>query len=43
MGVFASIYHPVGIPMLVQNAARPGFTIGLNGSRETWASPSPPS
>ena len=31
MGVFASIYHPVGIPMLVQNAQRPGFTIGLNG------------
>jgi MFS family permease len=31
MGVFASIYHPVGIPMLVQNSSRPGFTIGLNG------------
>jgi MFS family permease len=31
MGVFASIYHPVGIPMLVQNSQRPGFTIGLNG------------
>jgi MFS family permease len=31
MGVFASIYHPVGIPMLVQNASRPGFAIGLNG------------
>jgi MFS family permease len=31
MGVFASIYHPVGIPMLVQNSERPGFTIGLNG------------
>jgi len=31
MGVFASIYHPVGIPMLVQNTRRPGFTIGLNG------------
>jgi MFS family permease len=31
MGVFASIYHPVGIPMLVQNTANPGFTIGLNG------------
>jgi MFS family permease len=31
MGVFASIYHPVGIPMLVQNTQRPGFTIGLNG------------
>ena len=31
MGSFAAIYHPVGIPMLVQKAARPGFTIGLNG------------
>ena len=31
MGAFASIYHPVGIPMLVQNAARPGRTIGVNG------------
>src|SRR3990172_5873053 len=31
MGVFASIYHPVGIPMLVQNTRTPGFTIGLNG------------
>ena len=31
MGAFASIYHPVGIPMLVQSSARPGFTIGVNG------------
>jgi predicted MFS family arabinose efflux permease len=31
LGAFASIYHPVGIPMLVQNAARPGATIGVNG------------
>jgi MFS family permease len=31
MGAFASIYHPVGIPMLVQGARRPGFTIGVNG------------
>jgi MFS family permease len=31
MGVFASIYHPVGIPMLVQQATNPGFTIGVNG------------
>jgi MFS family permease len=31
MGVFSSIYHPVGIPMLVQQARNPGFTIGLNG------------
>src|SRR5688572_797142 len=31
MGAFASIYHPVGIPMLVQHSRNPGFTIGLNG------------
>jgi MFS family permease len=31
MGVFSSIYHPVGIPMLVQGSANPGFTIGVNG------------
>jgi MFS family permease len=31
MGVFASIYHPVGIPMLVQSSRNPGFTIGVNG------------
>jgi len=31
MGAFASIYHPVGIPMLVQGARNPGFTIGVNG------------
>ena len=31
MGAFASIYHPVGIPMLVERSLRPGFTIGLNG------------
>ena len=31
MGAFASIYHPVGIPMLVQQAARPGTAIGVNG------------
>ena len=31
LGCFASIYHPVGIPMLVQGAARPGLTIGING------------
>lgn len=31
LGLFASIYHPVGIPMLVQGAARPGAVIGVNG------------
>ncbi len=31
VGCFASIYHPVGIPMLVQNTKTPGRTIGVNG------------
>lgn len=31
MGAFASIYHPVGIPMLVQHSQRPGMAIGING------------
>ena len=31
LGTFAAIYHPVGIPMLVQGARRPGWTIGVNG------------
>jgi MFS family permease len=31
VGAFASIYHPVGIPMLVERAERPGMTIGVNG------------
>ena len=31
LGTFASIYHPVGIPMLVRHAPRPGLTIGING------------
>lgn len=31
IGIFASIYHPVGIPMLVQRASRPGAVIGING------------
>ena len=31
MGMFSAIYHPVGIPMLLRGAARPGFTIGING------------
>jgi len=31
LGAFAAIYHPVGIPMLVRGAVRPGFTIGVNG------------
>jgi MFS family permease len=31
MGAFAAIYHPVGIPMLVQNVPNPGAVIGING------------
>jgi len=31
IGAFAAIYHPVGIPMLVQNVPNPGEVIGLNG------------
>ena len=31
MGAFASIYHPVGIPMLVQYSKKPGMAIGING------------
>ena len=31
LGCATSIYHPVGIPMLVQGSERPGWTIGVNG------------
>lgn len=31
LGAFAAIYHPVGIPMLVQNVPNPGVVIGVNG------------
>ena len=31
LGCFAAIYHPVGIPMLVQRTDRPGWVIGVNG------------
>jgi len=31
LGVFAAIYHPVGIPMLVQSVPNPGAVIGING------------
>jgi MFS family permease len=31
LGCFAAIYHPVGVPMLLQGAQRPGWTIGVNG------------
>ncbi len=31
LGTFSAIYHPVGIPMLVQQAKNPGAAIGVNG------------
>jgi MFS family permease len=31
LGAFASIYHPVGIPMLLQSTRNPGAVIGVNG------------
>jgi len=31
IGFFAAIYHPVGIPMLVQGLEKPGKTLGING------------
>jgi MFS family permease len=31
LGTFSAIYHPVGIPMLVQHSTKPGATIGFNG------------
>ena len=30
MGAFSSIYHPVGIPMLLSSTKTPGLTIGVN-------------
>ena len=31
VGLFASIYHPVGIPWLVENSTSPGRALGING------------
>jgi MFS family permease len=31
LGLFASIYHPVGIPWLIKNAANRGRALGING------------
>ena len=31
MGAFSAIYHPVGIPMLLQNPPKVGAVIGVNG------------
>ena len=42
LGAFASIYHPVGIPMLVQATTRPGAVIGVNGLVGNLALPRPP-
>lgn len=30
-GLFASIYHPVGIALLVRNSVKRGFALGVNG------------
>jgi MFS family permease len=31
LGVFASIYHPVGVPWIVRNSAAKGRALGING------------
>jgi MFS family permease len=31
LGAFSAIYHPVGVPMLVQHVPNPGAVIGING------------
>ena len=31
IGIFAAIYHPVGIPMLIKSNHRIGFRLGING------------
>ena len=31
IGIFAAIYHPVGIPMLIKSNRRIGFRLGING------------
>ena len=43
LGCFASIYHPVGIPMLLQGAARPGWThsVALTFSVVSFVVPMP--
>jgi MFS family permease len=39
IGMFASIYHPVGTAMIVSYADRLGSEIGINGVFAIWASP----
>jgi len=44
LGAFASIYHPVGIPMLVQSTTRPGAVIAAvrnPAPDRPWESPVP--
>ena len=31
MGLFAAIYHPVGIALVVQHSAKTGQALGVNG------------
>ncbi|GIT09572.1 MAG: hypothetical protein CM1200mP30_32020 [Pseudomonadota bacterium] len=31
IGVFASIYHPVGIAMLIEGGGKVGWLLGMNG------------
>jgi hypothetical protein len=42
MGAFASIYHPVGIPMLVQHTTRPAPSSASTDWSAISASPSRP-
>ena len=35
LGAFSAIYHPVGIPMLVQGAAKPGASAGTSRANST--------
>ena len=43
LGLFSAIYHPVGIPMLLQHAASRDAPSASTAWPATWASPSPPS
>jgi MFS family permease len=42
LGAFASIYHPVGIPMLVQATTARAQSSGSMDWSAIWALPSPP-
>ena len=43
MGAFSAIYHPVGIPMLVQQSRIRGSRSASTAWPVIWASPAPPS